>query len=122
MRMSAITKSITFRRPLLQDPFGALKRLAPVRGKVFPAAINEVLDHADARAQPFGRDVLSGHRLGDFLGGTHECSGRRKSRHRFNVSNPILFACHTIDEYYRGAALTVRPFRRGSECTTNLQI
>src|SRR5262245_34970994 len=46
---------------VLQDVFSPLQRPLPCRRKSLAGAVNKELDHADAGANSFGTDLLTGH-------------------------------------------------------------
>jgi hypothetical protein len=49
----------------LQNPFGFLQFPSPTRWQILTSSVNEKLDHADARTNPFWTHLPSGHRPGN---------------------------------------------------------
>jgi hypothetical protein len=85
--------------PLLKNPFRPLEFPAPSRAEVLPAAIDEVLNHPDARPETPRRHFLSRHRPGNL-------GGRARERSWWRVRGICGDASHPL-------ALLRSPFGRG---------
>src|SRR5437588_8094884 len=54
-------------QPRLKEPPGLLKLTAPGGRQALAGAVDEELDHANARGDPFGAHALAGHAAGNGL-------------------------------------------------------
>src|SRR5262245_66269119 len=78
-----------FRLPLLlQEVLGSFELTAAARGQTSPAAVDEVLNHADGRAKALGRDIFPRHRAGDLRRRSGEGARRWMRRIRLDGSDP----------------------------------
>src|SRR5262249_3268127 len=79
---------------LLQQAFGLLQRALPLGRQVLAGTVDEELDHADARADALGADLLAGHDAGDGLGVLGEQALWRVGRDSLHPPDPLLLSHH----------------------------
>src|SRR5437016_12866986 len=78
----------------LKDLLGFFQFAAARGGKALAGAIDEKLDHANARTDALGADAFAGHRLGDLAGAFGEDVPRGICRNRLNLRRPLPFRGH----------------------------
>src|SRR5256885_4200969 len=74
--------------PPLEKTLGALELRAARRAEVSAAAVEEILNHPDARPDPLRRDILARHRSRNLSRRPLECARRRMRGVGRHASNP----------------------------------